>query len=129
MKGVSLLKERIKEVRKTLGLTLEEFGNKIGVTKTTISRIENGVNSVTNQMLISICREFGVNEEWLRTGEGEMFVPLTRSEAIAEFAGSLMKEEDASFKKRLIEALAKLNEQEWEVLEGIARKLTDSDQS
>lgn len=128
MKGVSLLKERIKEVRKTLGLTLEEFGNKIGVTKTTISRIENGVNSVTNQMLISICREFGVNEEWLRSGEGEMFVPLTRSEAIAEFAGSLMKEEDASFKKRLIEALAKLNEQEWEVLEGIAQKLTNSDQ-
>ena len=128
MKGVSLLKERIKEVRKTLGLTLEEFGNKIGVTKTTISRIENGVNSVTNQMLISICREFGVNEEWLRSGEGDMFVPLTRSEAIAEFAGSLMKEEDASFKKRLIEALAKLNEQEWEVLEGIAQKLTNSDQ-
>ena len=128
MKGVNLLKERIKELRKTLDLTLEEFGNKIGVTKTTISRIENGVNSVTNQMLTSICREFNVNEEWLRTGEGEMFVPLTRSEAIAEFAGSLMKEEDASFKKRLIEALAKLNEQEWEVLEGIARKLTDSDQ-
>lgn len=122
------MKERIKELRKTLDLTLEEFGNKIGVTKTTISRIENGVNSVTNQMLTSICREFNVNEEWLRTGEGEMFVPLTRSEAIAEFAGSLMKEEDASFKKRLIEALAKLNEQEWEVLEGIARKLTDSDQ-
>ena len=129
MKGVNLLKERIKELRKTLDLTLEEFGNKIGVTKTTISRIENGVNSVTNQMLTSICREFNVNEEWLRTGEGDMFVPLTRSEAIAEFAGSLMKEEDASFKKRLIEALAKLNEQEWEVLEGIARKLTDSDQS
>lgn len=127
MKGVNLLKERIKELRKTLDLTLEEFGNKIGVTKTTISRIENGVNSVTNQMLTSICREFNVNEEWLRTGEGEMFVPLTRSEAIAEFAGSLMKEEDASFKKRLIEALAKLNEQEWEVLEGIARKLTESD--
>lgn len=128
MKGVNLLKERIKELRKTLDLTLEEFGNKIGVTKTTISRIENGVNSVTNQMLTSICREFNVNEEWLRTGEGEMFVPLTRSEAIAEFAGSLMKEEDASFKKRLIEALAKLNEQEWEVLEGIAQKLTNSDQ-
>lgn len=128
MKGVNLLKERIKELRKTLDLTLEGFGNKIGVTKTTISRIENGVNSVTNQMLTSICREFNVNEEWLRTGEGEMFVPLTRSEAIAEFAGSLMKEEDASFKKRLIEALAKLNEQEWEVLEGIAQKLTNSDQ-
>ena len=122
------MKERIKELRKTLDLTLEGFGNKIGVTKTTISRIENGVNSVTNQMLTSICREFNVNEEWLRTGEGEMFVPLTRSEAIAEFAGSLMKEEDASFKKRLIEALAKLNEQEWEVLEGIAQKLTNSDQ-
>ena len=119
---------RVRNLRKELGLTLEKFGKSLGVGKTAISKIENGENSLTDQMIISICREFNVNEEWLRTGEGEMFVPLTRSEAIAEFAGSLMKEEDASFKKRLVEALAKLNEQEWEVLEGIARKLTEPDQ-
>ena len=119
---------RVRELRKELGLTLEKFGKSLGVGKTAISKIENGENGLTDQMILSICREFNANEEWLRTGEGDMFVPLTRSEAIAEFAGSLMKEEDASFKKRLIEALAKLNEQEWEVLEGIARKLTESDQ-
>lgn len=123
------MNERLKELRTTLGITLEEFGKRIGITRSAVGHLEKGSRNLTEQTLKSICREFGVNEEWLRTGEGEMFVPLTRSEAIAEFAGSLMKEEDASFKKRLIEALAKLNEQEWEVLEGIARKLTDSDQS
>ena len=122
------MNERLKELRTTLGITLEEFGKRIGITRSAVGHLEKGSRNLTEQTLKSICREFGVNEEWLRTGEGEMFVPLTRSEAIAEFAGSLMKEEDASFKKRLIEALAKLNEQEWEVLEGIARKLTESDQ-
>lgn len=122
------MNERLKELRTTLGITLEEFGKRIGITRSAVGHLEKGSRNLTEQTLKSICREFGVNEEWLRTGEGEMFVPLTRSEAIAEFAGSLMKEEDASFKKRLIEALAKLNEQEWEVLEGIARKLTEPDQ-
>lgn len=69
------MKERVKELRKKLGLTLEKFGEKLGVTKQTISRIENGVNSLTEQMLKSICREFNVNEEWLRNGTGEMFSP------------------------------------------------------
>ena len=122
------MNERLKELRTTLGITLEEFGKRIGITRSAVGHLEKGSRNLTEQTLKSICREFGVNEEWLRTGEGEMFVPLTRSEAIAEFAGRLMKEEDASFKKRLIEALAKLNEQEWEVLEGIARKLTEPDQ-
>lgn len=65
--------ERIKELRKSLGLTLEKFGEQLGVTKQTVSRIENGVNNLTEQMIKSICREFNVNEEWLRDGEGEMF--------------------------------------------------------
>lgn len=69
------MKERVKELRKKLGLTLEKFGEKLGVTKQTVSRIENGVNSLTDQMFKSICREFNVNEEWLRNGTGEMFKP------------------------------------------------------
>ena len=67
------MNERIKELRKKLGLTLEQFGNRIGVTKMTISRIENGKNAVTEQMFKSVCREFNVNEEWLRNGSGDMF--------------------------------------------------------
>ena len=115
--------ERVKELRKTLNLTLEEFGSKVGVTKQTISRIENGVNNLTDQMLISICREYNVSEEWLRDGTGEMFIPLTRNQVITDFAGDIIKEED-TFKKRLIEALAKLNENEWAVLEKLAQELT-----
>ena len=66
-------KDRVRYLRNTLDLTLEKFGERVGVTKMTISRIENGVNGITQQLRIAICREFSVNEQWLRTGEGEMF--------------------------------------------------------
>lgn len=66
--------ERIKDVRNSLGLTLEKFGEKLGVTKTAISRIEKGERNLTEQMTKSICREFSVDYMWLTTGEGEMFV-------------------------------------------------------
>lgn len=67
------MNERIKTLRKALGLTLEKFGERLGVGKAALSRIENGSNSVTDQMFKSICREFNVNENWLRTGEEPMF--------------------------------------------------------
>lgn len=66
--------ERIKEIRKSLNLTLEKFGEKIGVTKTAISRIEKGERGCTEQMTKAICREFSVDYIWLTTGDGEMFV-------------------------------------------------------
>lgn len=71
--------ERVNEVRKSLGLTLEKFGEKLGVTKTTISRIEKGVNNLTDQMAISICREYNVNYDYLMYGEGEMFDDLPQT--------------------------------------------------
>ena len=119
--------ERIKEIRKSLNLTMEKFGGRLGVGRTAISNIENNNRNLTDQMAISICREFNVNETWLRTGEGDMFEPMSRSETIAQFAGELMKDEDDSFRRRLIEALAQLDEKEWEILEGIAKKLTKKD--
>lgn len=66
--------ERVKEIRKALGLTLEKFGEKLGVGKTAISNIENGNRNLTEQMTKSICREFSVDYIWLTTGKGEMFV-------------------------------------------------------
>ena len=68
------MNERIKELRKELGLTLEQFGKRIGVTKVAISNIEKGKRNVTEQMFKSVCREFNVNEEWLRNGSGDMFI-------------------------------------------------------
>lgn len=119
--------DRIKLIRKDAGLTLEKFGERLGVGKTAISKLENNERSLTDQMAKSICREYGVNEEWLKTGEGEMFKPRTRSEIIAQFAGELMKEEDSSFRKQLVEVLAELDLQEWKLLEGIAKKLAKKD--
>ena len=67
------MNERIKAARKALGLTMEQFGKRVGLSKSAISLIESGKNGTTEQTVASICREFGVNEMWLRTGEGEMF--------------------------------------------------------
>lgn len=64
---------RIKELRTALHLTLEGFGDRIGVTRAAVSKWENGDRGIADSMVVSICREFGVNEHWLRTGEGEMF--------------------------------------------------------
>lgn len=114
--------ERVKDVRKNFHMTLEAFGERIGMKKNSVSQIETGKNSLSEQALKSICREFNVSEEWLRTGEGEMLKPTSRSEAIAQFAGELMKEEDSSFKKQFIEVLAELDESEWETLKNIALK-------
>ena len=120
-------KERIKQIRKKEGLTQTQFGERIGVKGNTITNYETGLRTPTDAVLKSICREFNVNENWLRTGEGEMFKPLSRSETIARFAGELMKDEDDSFRRQLVEALAQLDEKEWEVLAGIARMLTKKD--
>ena len=77
------MNERIRKLRKSLGLTLEKFGGRLGVGKTAINKLEKGENNVTDQMFKSICREFNVNEEWLRNGTGEMFaIPEDETAAI-----------------------------------------------
>lgn len=115
--------ERVRKIRKEKELTLEKFGEKVGVTKQTVSRIENGVNSLTEQMLLSICREFDVNEKWLRTGEGEMFIEIDKDLALMDWAGSVLGSSDSSFKKRFVKMLSELDEQDWETLEKMALKL------
>ena len=71
--------ERVKEIRKSLGLTLEKFGEKLGVGKTAISKIEKGERNLTEQMTISICREYNVNYDYLIRGEGDMFDDLPQT--------------------------------------------------
>ena len=118
---------RIKKIREENKRSQEEFGKRIGVGRSSISKLESGENNPSDQTILLICNTFNVNEDWLRTGEGEMFKPLSRSETIAKFAGELMKDEDDSFRRQLVEALAQLDEKEWEVLAGIARMLTKKD--
>ena len=78
------MEERLKELRKTLNLTQQEFADKIGVKRNTIAQYESGRNAPIDAVVTLICRTYGVNETWLRTGEGEMFISRGRSEAIAQ---------------------------------------------
>ena len=115
---------RLKELRKTLGKSQEEFGKLLGLSKSGVSDIESGRRNVTEQHIIMLKNytdnKYGsVNEAWLRTGEGEMFLPKTREEDIAKLTLDLLADEPESFKNRLISALAKLSVEEWEVLEKI----------
>lgn len=111
------MNERIKQLRKELGLTLEKFGERIGLRKSSLSQIENGVHGVTEQLIKSICREFNANENWLRTGEGEMFVQKTLDDEIASFIQTIQLEKDDSFKKKFIKMLSSLDEADWTKLE------------
>jgi len=124
MKGGVILNERLKLLRKELHITLDQFGERVGVTKSAISNIENGNRSLTEQMIKSICREFDVDEEWLRNGTGSMFIERTRDEEIAKFIGTIQSVDDDSFMKKFISMLAKLDESEWKLLEKMALKLT-----
>lgn len=88
------MNERIKELRIALRLTQEDFGKVIGVQRAAVNKWEKGINGVADSMILSICREFGVNEHWLRTGEGEMF-EQTRESVLDRLAAeySLDKEQ------------------------------------
>jgi len=111
--------ERVRELRKTLRLSGEKFGEKIGLKKVAVSQIETGRNNLSEQNILAICREFNVNEDWLRYGTGEMFKDMTLDEEIISFIGDIQWDASTTFKKRFISAIAKLNEEEWKVLEKI----------
>ena len=96
---------RIKQIRKTLKLTLDEFGERIGISKSGLSKIERGVSGTTDQTIRSICREFGVSEVWLRTGEGEMFLPVSEDEQLAEILCHIQMDKDDAFVHTLTAAL------------------------
>jgi transcriptional regulator with XRE-family HTH domain len=97
------LNERIKELRVYLKLTQSELGDKIGITRAAVSRIESGERSVTDQVFISICREFNVNENWLRTGEGSMFVEVPEEDEFFKAAAQISKANDKLAMQALIE--------------------------
>lgn len=117
------MKNRIRELRKELGLTQSEFGSRLGVKGNTVTGYESGTRVPSDAIIFSICREFDVNEDWLRTGSGDMFIVKTRSQEIVDFMSELMNDPDDSFKRRFIESVAQLSEEEWKVIEQIIDRL------
>lgn len=107
------INERIKEVRKRLGYTLERFGEKIGITKSSLSTIESGKTNPGTQTILLICKEYKVNKEWLLYGKGDMFETSAQSEAL-----NALKEEYNldDFSMQLIEAYASLNQEQHQAV-------------
>ena len=112
------MKDRIRKIRIDQHLTQTAFGARIGVKGNTITNYESGLRTPTDAVVLAICREFYVNEKWLRCGEGEPYIEKTLEEDLAAFMGRLLTGSE-SFKKRLITALSKLSEDEWALLERI----------
>lgn len=121
------MKERLKELRIALGISQAELGERIGVSRAAISRLEGGSNNFTNQMVTSICREFGVNEEWLRTGSGDMFEEMSRAEKAAQIVGAALGSGDEFILNTFI-ALGQLSPNEWEIIKKFVDKIKGSDE-
>lgn len=111
------MNERIKSIRIAVHKNQTDFAKCLSISRSAICKMESGENSPSEQTIKLICREFNVNEEWLRYGTGEMFIQLNHDEQIASFVGNLLKDEEDSFKRRLISALTELDENGWNVLE------------
>lgn len=111
--------ERVNAVRKKEEMTMEQFGKKLGVQKSAISKIEKGERNLTEQMLLSICREFGVNEVWLRTGEGgveNMFTKLSEDDRFAINLGNLGRTEN-QLARNMLNAIAEASPEKLKHIE------------
>jgi len=118
--------ERVKEIRKTLGLTLEKFGERIGVTRGSMSNIENGNRNLTEQMTKSICREFSVDYMWLTTGEGEMFIDT--DDDFIERIDRIMAGEDEA-RKNLFKFMLELSDEDIAALDRLTKKAIEFTQN
>lgn len=118
------MNNRIKEIRNAKGLTQVEFASRLGLKQNSIAQIEMGKRNPSDQVILSICREFGVNELWLRHGEGDMDVKRNRYEELSSFFGDLMMTEP-DVRHRLIGAIMHADLEELRMIERFAWRWVD----
>ena len=116
---------RIKALRTAEGLTQQAFADRIGVKRNTVATYEMGRSTPSDSAITLICREFNVSETWLRTGDGPMFKPKSRNEELFEFLNTAVEED--GIKARLLTVMARLSEDQWELLADMARKLAEEE--
>lgn len=124
----STIGERITYLRKSIKMTQEEFANSICMSRSNLSNIEKDRFTITDRVIAAICTRFNVDENWLRTGEGDMFRKITQDEELAGLFGELLREdapEIAKIKKKLILELLKLDDQQFESAVSFAKRLFD----
>lgn len=123
-----MMHERIKQVRKAIGehgKTQDSFANYLGISKQNLSSYEIGRRTPSDAVIRLICDKLNVNEEWLRTGEGEMFVELTRKDKIMAWAAESLTTVTDDFRSRFVDVLDALNEDDWEVLANMAETMAN----
>ncbi len=128
------MKDRIKKIRKELDLTQQKFADKLSVKRNTVAQWELGINALTDQVINSICREFNVNENWLRNGgsDNDMFIKLSEDEELAMYTQLLLDSTDdamADLIKEFIIIYMKLEDESKQVLKNIAKELLDKNKS
>ena len=118
------MNERIKYLRESiLKKNQDEFSKDLGLSRNYISLIENGQRNLSDQSIKVLCSLYGVNEEWLRFGTGEPFVPQSQKEKLLGFVKDVMKDTDGSFRKNFVDALADLEPEDWVAIEKFTKKL------
>lgn len=118
------MNERIKAVRTALGLSQQEFAEKIGIKRGAVANYEVGRNEPIDAVVSLICKTYNVNENWLRTGEGEMFIQISRDQEIMDFVADTMQDDKDNFRRRFLLALSRLPEECWADIEAFARQIT-----
>lgn len=111
------MNERIKQIRTESGLNQTDFAKRISVSRSAVCKMESGENSPSEQTIKLICREFSVNENWLRTGNETMFLESKKNDMISKMLGDVIKADESDFKRRLVSALSKLDDAGWDSLE------------
>lgn len=114
------LGERIKKLRRELNLTQQEFAGRIGSTQNALTGYETGRRNPSRSVINNICKTFRVNEDWLKTGTGEMFRQISRISQIEEFVNNVFVQKPLSFQMRFLTMLCDLSESDWKVLERMA---------
>lgn len=125
IKEVFTIQDRILALISALKISKTKFAARLDLSPAFVSQICAGVRAPSDRTISDICREFDVSEEWLRTGKGEMFVKLTRSEELARFAANLQREDEDSFPRQFVEVLAKLDQEDWAAIKRFMQKLLD----
>ena len=122
---MSTINERFRQLRKLKDMSQENFAQGIHRTRSEITNIEYGKTAPKEEVIQSVCAAYGVNESWLRTGEGEIFKPVSKDAELAAFLGEIMHGETADFRRRLVAALARFGPDEWELLERMVNHLAE----
>ncbi|MBR3187282.1 MAG: helix-turn-helix transcriptional regulator [Lachnospiraceae bacterium] len=119
--------DRIKQLRKELELTQEEFSGRLGIKRNTVAQYEIGRNEPQESVISLICREYNVSKKWLLTGEGEMFAKLDPDEELYQWAEKILSGQSGDFRQRFVRLLARLSDVQWKQLEEFALFLAGMD--